>query len=198
MAKSSRMSLFVTRFVAYNLERYKDDPAKKALFTGLTESELTFETLTMGANGLRSTTIKSASRRFIGLNQSWTAADVNSAKAFEMSDNQLYPDLATLKEQTVPGVYAYQDADGKTTKICILLPYNTAAADQPESAKSAFLTNLKYETVGSDVTVDSDSVNINAPCIVGEVKFELARVAVFNIPDTDYGQLEHKQDAVAA
>lgn len=193
MAKSSRMSLFVTRFVAYNLDRYKNDSAKLALFTGLTESELTFESLTMGANGLRSTTVKSASRRFLGLNQSWVAADINAPKAFEMSDNSLYPDYATLKEQTVPGIYAYLDADGKSTKICILLASNTAVADQPAAAKSAFLTAIKYETIGSEVTTDSDSVNINAPCIVGEVKFDLARVAVFDIPATDYGQLTYPE-----
>jgi hypothetical protein len=194
MAKSSRMSLFVTRFVAFNLNRYKDDAEKKALFDGLTEAELSFEDITSGANGLRSATVKSAARRFIGLEQSWTAANPNSARGYDMTDATVYEDFDAVKALVVPGTYAFLDEDGTTTKIAILLPHGTAEADRPAAAKAAFATALKYDTLDQEVTADATTVSIDAPCIWGSVVHAVAQAEVFTIPDTDYGQLTFPEE----
>lgn len=189
MAKATRMGLFVDRFVAFNLNRYTDDPVMKPLFTGLTEADLTFEALTGTGTAKRSVTVKSTARNFIGVNQTWTAAEVNDDKGFDLAEPGIAADLAAVQAKTVPGVYAYHDTDGTTVKIMVLLAHDVALEDQQTTAKSAFDTAIRVTLLPAEITSDATSVSVDAPTVYGTVLFALATEAVHVIPDTDYGQL---------
>lgn len=189
MAKATRMGLFVDRFIAFNLDRYQDNPEMKALFTGLNESELTFEALTGAGTATRSLTVKSTSRNFIGVNQTYLAADLHDVNGYSLTDPVVAPDLATVLAKTVPGVYAYKDADGTTDKIIVLLAHDVALEDQQEAAKLAFDTAVLVTVAGDEITSDANSLTIDGPTVYGVINFALATEAVITIPVTDYGQL---------
>lgn len=189
MAKATRMGLFVDRFISFNLTRYENDAPMKALFTGLTEGDLTFEALTGTGTGVRSLTVKSTSRNFIGVNQTYLAADLQDVNGYDLTDPVVAADKATVLAKTVPGVYAYKDVDGTTDKIIVLLAHDVAVGDQQATAKTAFTTAVRVDVQGSEITSDATTLTVDGPTIYGVIEFALATEAVINIPDTDYGQL---------
>jgi len=194
MAKATRMGLFVDRFVAFNLDRYKDDAPMKALFTGLTESELTFESLTGSGTGVRSLTVKSASRNFIGINQTYHAADLHDVNGYDLVDPLTQPNKAAVLAKSVPGVYCYKDTDSTTDRIMVLLPYGMAVGSQQAAAKTAFTTAVRVVVSGSEIVSDATKLTVDGPCIYGVIPFALASEAIITIPDTDYGQLTYPED----
>lgn len=194
MAKATRMGLFVDRFVAFNLDRYKDDAPMKALFTGLTESELTFESLTGSGTGVRSLTVKSSSRNFIGINQTYHAADLHDVNGYDLADPLTQPNLASVLAKSTPGVYAYKDVDGTTDRIMVLLAYGTAVGSQQAAAKAAFTTAVRVVVLGSEIVSDATKLTVDGPCIYGQIPFALGVEPIITIPDTDYGQLTHPED----
>lgn len=195
MAKATRMGLFVDRFVAFNLNRYTDDPVMKPLFTGLTEGDLTFEALTGTGTAVRSVTVKSASRNFIGVNQTWRAAEINDVNGYDLTEPGTLADLAAVEAKTVPGVYAYFDADGTTVKVAVLLAFDVAEEDQPAAAKAAFDSAVRVTLLPEDFTAAAGVITVDAPTVHGEVVYALATEAVHVIPDTDYGQLAFPEGA---
>jgi hypothetical protein len=187
------MGLFVDRFIEFNLDRYKDDVPMKALFTGLTESDLSFELLAGSGTNVRSLTVKSATRNFIAVNQTYHAADLHNADGYDLVDPVVQADLATVKAQSTPGVYAYKDVDGVTDKIIVLLPYGTAVGAQQAAAKVAFTTAVHVVIQGSDIVSDAAKLTVDGPTIYGQIPFALGVQAIITIPDTDYGQLTYPE-----
>lgn len=197
MAKTTRMGLFVDRFVAFNLDRYADNPAMEALFIGLTESELVFEDMVLAAHGARSTTIKSKSRNFVGYNQRWTAAEINDPNAFVMTDYEVGENLVTIMAKNVPGMYAYVDDDGVTTKIIILVPRNTAINDRPVVARAMMIEALRFDIMNKDIMTDPTKITVNAPCMWGDLKFDIAADTIVKIKAKEYGQLTYPENLLA-
>lgn len=196
MAKITRMGLFVTRFVAFNLDRYDTDPVMKPLFVGLTESELVFEDMVLAVKGARSTTIKSKSRNFVGYNQRWTAAEINDIDAFVMTDYEATENLAEVLTKNVPGIYAYMDADGVTLKIIVLVPRSTVLGDRPTVAKAMLIEALRFDILNKDITAYEDKITFNAPCMWGDVKFDIAADTIVHVTGKEYGQLTYPEDLV--
>lgn len=187
----SRMNLFFNRFVAFNLDRYQDDAEMLPLFQGLQENELTFEALTGTGADTRSLTVKSVSRNFMGVNQTYHAAELNNVRAYSMVEpGVVAPTLADLDEKTVPGVYAYLDADGVTTKIMILIDDKAEVGTDAAAAIEALTSAFKYDLLPGDITSGADALTIEAPCFYGVLSFKRAAAEVLVIPATDYGQLE--------
>lgn len=189
MAKATRMGLFVDRFIAFNLTRYENDAPMKALFTGLTEADVTFEALTGTGVGVRSLTVKSISRNFIGVNQTYLAADLHDVNGYDLTDPVVAADKDAVLALTVPGVYAYKDTDGTTDKIMVLLAHDVELADQQTAAKAAFDAAVRVTLQPADMTSSATTITVDGPTVYGVIDFALATEAVINIPDTDYGQL---------
>lgn len=196
MAKTTRMGLFVTRFVAFNLDRYDTDPVMKPLFVGLTESELIFEDMVLAIKGARSTTIKSKSRNFVGYNQRWTAAEINDIDAFVMTDYEVAENLEAVMTKNVPGLYAYTDADGVTLKIIVLVPRATVLGDRPAVAKAMMIEALRFDILNKDITVNESQITVNAPCMWGDIVFDIAADTIVRITGKEYGQLTYPEDLV--
>lgn len=194
MAKTTRMGLFVERFVAYNLDRYADNPTMHALFVGLTEPELAFEDMVLAVNGVRSSTIKCRSRNFVGYNQRWTAAELNDPNAYTMTDYQVADNLAVIQAKSTPGLYAYKEADGFTVKVIVLVPRNTAVSDRPSVAKAMFIEALRFDIMNKDLSANATKIVVNAPCMYGDIAFDIAADTIVQIVNVDYGQLTHPED----
>lgn len=189
MAKATRMGLFVDRFISFNETRYAGNAEMLALFTGLTEADVTFEALTGTGTGIRSLTVKSISRNFIGVNQTYLAADLHDVNGYDLTDPVVAADKDAVLALTVPGVYAYKDTDGITDKIMVLLAHDVALEDQQTAAKAAFDAAVRVTLQPADMTTTATTITVDGPTVYGVIDFALATEAVINIPDTDYGQL---------
>lgn len=194
MAKATRLSMIVERFITFNLDRYADDAIKLPLFTGLTEEDLVFEDMVLATLGKRVATVRSPTRSFVGYNQRWTAAEINDPHAFQLTEEDPIPSKAIALNKSDPGVYLYEEGDD--FKILILIPRNTPEANKNIVAVQMFKDALLFETLSLDVTVSNGAVTINAPCMWGSVSFDLAASPIVQIGAKEYGQLTHPEDLV--
>lgn len=194
MAKTTRMGLFVERFIAFNLTRYANDAAMKALFTGLKESELTFDTLTGSGTALRSLTVRSATRHFVGADQSYRAASIHVPEGYDLIEPDIKPNLADVLAKSKPGVYAYKDADGTTNRIIVLLEHGTSVSTQQAVARAMFTAAFHVVVLANDITTDATKLVVDGPCVYGIIPFAVGEPAIVIIPDTDYGQLTNPED----
>ena len=194
MAKTTRMGLFVERFIAFNLTRYANDAAMKALFTGLKESELTFDTLTGSGTAMRSLTVRSATRHFVGEDQTYRAANIHVATGYDLVEPEIQPNLAAVLAKSAPGVYAYKDADGTTDKIIVLLEDGTSPGVQQATARAIFINAFHVVVLANDIVTDASKLTVDSPCVYGIIPFAVGEPAIITIPDTDYGQLTNPQD----
>lgn len=194
MAKATRLSMIVDRFVSYNYERYRNDPIKSLFFIDLKEEELVFEDMVLAAKGVRSSTIRSPTREFVGYNQRWVAAEINNPHAFELTEEEVIESEVIALNKSEPGVYVYMD--GNDTKILILVPRDTPVANRDTVATTMFVNALLFDTLPSDIVVRDNQVVITGPCMWGGVKFAPASDPIMQIGTKQYGQLTHPEDLV--
>lgn len=194
MAKTTRMGPFIERFIAFNLTRYANDAPMRALFTDLLESDLTFSALTGRGTGIRSLTVRSTTRHFIGVDQTYRAADIHVPDKYTLADPEIQPNLAAVLAKVTPGLYAYKDIDGVTNRIMVILEYGTAVAVQQATARELFSTAFQVMTTVADITSDSKKLTVDGPCVYGVIPFALGEPPIVMIPDTDYGQLTYPED----
>lgn len=189
MADKSNIALFVERFVSFNQNRYKDDPAMAPLFNNLTEAELEVTNIVDADGGAkRSATVRSLARNFIGENQTWTpglaATDLN---LYNLTSDDIVESKAALGEITVPGVYAYED-EGEI-KVGIVVQFDTEEEGEAAVVEQVLRAGLVYEP--GTITVDSaaNTVEIGGNTYVGILDYVIGTEPVKVIPATDYGVL---------
>lgn len=179
--------LFFERFLEYNLERYKNNPTYLNLFTNLTYQEVIISSIIPTMNGeRRSATVTSATRRFKGINQSWTPAKAGrDPNLYNLLNVDPLPDLETVQKVTTPGMYSYMD--GTQVKIMIVIPFTTQANQVDATLYSLFNNAIRYQ-VTRPTLVDTTYV-VDGDTYTGPIEWIRAASSILIIPDTDYQQL---------
>lgn len=188
MAVKTHMALFVERFTRFNLNRYANNPGMLSLFQGLTEAEIRVSEITELGNGRLTSTVSSTSRNFRGIEQSWTPAPADtSANIYNLKNTVPLADINALAAQTVPGLYAYADAD--QILIGAVIPYNTLDANINAAAKAVVEAGLIYEVPLIVVMPGSPVVTLDGTTIKGTMKWVRGTSSIRIIPPTNYGVL---------
>ncbi len=187
-------SLFLAKFVAFNQDRYENDPDMLALFTNLQLSDITITDLVPGVPEAQTATVSSITRNFRGVQQAWLPALLDSEKPFTtLNPGAPLADFAALDDQTVPGVYGY--LDNAVVKVGLVLPSDTDADTREANAKQVFQEAFKYIIGDGELTVTEDALEINLNAYVrGSLPHVTAAVPVIVIPPTDYGRLEWPEE----
>lgn len=191
MAAKKHLELFFERFLAFNLNRYKDDATSLAYFTGLTFPDVAITSITALAQPNRfNASVASATRRFRGVNQSWTAANAATDLNLWTLKNPGAPlaDEAALAEQTVAGVYVYLDGEGVPT-AGVVIPEGIETADVAAAVGTVLTAAMQYENDGYTVPEGGTTVAIAGTTYNGTLTWVEAVIPMLEIPDTDYGQL---------
>jgi len=191
MAAKKHQELFFERFLAFNLNRYKDDATSLAYFTGLTFPDVAITNVVPLQQPNRfSASVASTTRRFRGINQSWTAANAATDLNLWTLKNPETPlaDVAALAEQTVAGVYSYLDAEGVPT-AGVVIPEGIEAADVAAAVGTVLTAAMQYENDGYTVPENGSTVVIAGTTYNGTLTWAEALIPMLEIPDTDYGQL---------
>lgn len=155
MAKLSRFNLIGSKFTVYNLDRYSSNPTDHSHFVGLTDDDLIFEDVVIGAVTVpdRSATIRSTTKGLIGHNQVWKARLL--AQAVDQFDYEQVPVAAAqldLQTYATPGVYRYLDGNG-IVNICVVLPKGapTGPAARGQAVVAILMDKLKIACVSTDI-----------------------------------------------
>lgn len=192
MAAKKHLELFFEKFLPFNLNRYKDDAAALAHFTGLTFADVQITAVTALAQPNRfSATVSSTTRRFRGVNQSWTAADAATDLNLWTLKNPGAPlaSVDELAEQTVAGLYSYVAADSKPT-VGVVIPEGIAAGAVADAITTVLNSGAQYENDGYTVPEAGTTVLVKGTTYNGTLTWAAAVIPMLEIPDTDYGQLE--------
>lgn len=190
MAAKKHLELFFERFLAFNLNRYKDDATSLAYFTGLTFPDIAMSDIVALAEPNRfSATVTSTTRRFRGANQSWTAADAaTDVNLWALKNTTPLASVDELSEQTVAGVYSYVGAEGKTT-VGVVIPEGIEDAGIDAAVRDVINAAAQYETEGSSASSATNIAAVRGRTFKGDLVWAAALIPMLTIPDTDYGQL---------
>lgn len=155
--------LFLDRFIEYNSERYKDNPALVTMFKGLTldKVELT---------NLRETTLENgkpanlfdikAPGVFVGKNQKFYPADYLIHNVAEISKDEPVT-LQDLPQKDTAGIYTVLPEGGSALVL---------KGDKTETAVKLLIeVKSRYDITDAQITINADlsSLTIKSPTIVG-------------------------------
>ena len=191
MAAKKHLELFFERFLSFNLNRYKDDATSLAYFTGLVYDDVAITNVVpLQQQNRFSASVASATRRFRGINQSWTAANAATDLNLWELKNTGAPlaDAAELAAQTVAGVYEYLDAEGVPT-AGVVIPEGIETADIAAAVTTVLNAAARYENEGYTVAEGGDTAVVKGTTYNGTLTWAEALIPMLEIPDTDYGQL---------
>lgn len=190
MAAKQHLELFFERFLAFNLDRYKDNPTYLALFTGLAFGDVTIANIQpLEAGAKRSATVASASRNFRGVNQSWTPAPADKDQALYTLQNTVpLANKAALHDQTTPGMYSY--TDGSDVKVGAVIGAGIPTEQQAAAVEAVIRGALNYDIPTITVAGGADTTAVLVgDTFNGALEWVAGTAPVIIIPDTDYGQL---------
>lgn len=187
-------TLFLNKFVAVNLDRYKDDPAMLPLFQDLELGDITISDLVPGVAEPQVATVSSENRNFRGIQQRWLPAFLAKPDPFALK-NPTTPlaSVTELGEQEDPGVYCYL-SDGEVLPGMVL-PSETIPSTLEANAKAMFQSSFGYAIGSDELTVGSNSLSVAMNVYTrGSIPFAVAKGGVMTIPPTDYRRLAHPED----
>jgi len=192
MAAKTHSALFFERFLAFNLDRYKNNAEMLAKFTGLTEADVTITDITEIAQpvaGSRRSTVTSLGRNFHGIQQDWTPAVAQTKLKLYILQNEEEPlaALADLADQTAAGAYVY--LDGGVEKVGIVIGSDVDAADFATAVEATLRAALVYDIPTVNVPDGGTTVVLTGDTFNGALEWAQGSEPVVEIPPTYYGDL---------
>jgi len=192
MAAKSHTSLFFDAFLAFNLDRYENDPAALAKFTGLTEQDVVITDITeisQPVDGSRRASVASSSRKFSGVEQDWTPADAEKTiKLYNLiNDGAPLAGASALQEQTIPGVYSY--TAGPDTLAGVVIGFDVPEGGEESAVQDVLIAALKYTPGAITVGAGQGFAVLAGDTFNGDVLWYRGTEAEFIIPPTFYGNL---------
>jgi len=156
--------LFLDRFIAYNQDRYKDEPDFVNVLGSLTLGTALFTNFRKSVNaGTTSYLVDVDSpNQFVGVDQKYTPADYIVNEVSTLID----PDpltLANLQIQSTQGIYLLSGEGGSNTGAVLVPQGQKTAAKVRALVKAGCLYNLVDAEIGinagvTTVTIDSHTV----------------------------------------
>ena len=207
MADKKSIALFINAVSIFNQDRYKDDAAIKARFENLTEADVAVSAYDLDTEtDVFTVTIKSATRAWSGVDQSYKRAGLQNPKIANYTARTLdgvtdqASFLEAIKHIDTAGVYqvAVPELSGATALLVVHapIPEDTAEGDVETATQLATKEELdKALLYGFDGTTETTTVvgstyQFADNFLKGAVYHAPVGAAVLNIPATDYGSLD--------
>lgn len=170
-------------FTAKCLAAYASQPAELGHFQNLTLADLQIGTVTRAA-GVHTADINSTTRNFRGPKQTWKPATVHSETAFSLVTEEALDDKAAVALVTVPGVYAYMDAEAALKYIAVLPTHTATGAPSLAAAIAMVKDALQYDLpAGQFIAGTASHVLVNGDAVYGEVEYILAAEDPVVVPE---------------
>jgi hypothetical protein len=167
--------LFLDRFIAYNQDRYKDEPDFVTVLGALTLSTIFFANFRKSVNaGTTSYLVDvDAPDQFIGFDQHYTPADyvINEVATLVEPDPL---DLVELKAKSTQGIYLLSGGSGSSTgAVLVSNGQKTKAA-----VKALVKASCLYDLLDAEITIDAGvtTVSIDSHTVVGTLTVVEANV----------------------
>jgi len=163
---SPNEQLFLDRFIAYNQDRYKDEPTFVNALTALTLGQVTFSNFRKADNAGVITYLVDVDSPalFTGVDQKYQPADYTANGPANLIEPTPLA-LADLQAKTVQGIYLLS-GEGDSVSGAVLVSKGSKNA---ETVLQIIKTSCKYVLVDEEITIDQQVTlaTIDSHTVVG-------------------------------